>query len=178
LGKSWEKGSVMRRAGTLALVMAALVGCDGAPAPTFGPPAAQAAAAPDLRPLQGTRYSELSARPGMENYALAALGLSEAEQARVERAMAVSGPAQIASGGGAEALVFAGCAAAGCAEGRAVLAIDLATGSAFVGVRDGAGMDELAPNDRVEALLRLSSPTRRWDDPAAPEAPAPEAAQP
>jgi hypothetical protein len=65
-------------------------------------------------------------------------------------------------GGGAEALVFRGCAEEGCDAGAAVVAIDVRTGVAFVGVRDVGGADELAPNDRVEALLRLNSPTRAW----------------
>jgi hypothetical protein len=43
--------------------------------------------------------------------------------------------------------------------------VDLATGDPFVGVRDVGGADVLEPNDRLEALLRLNSPTRSWDDP-------------
>ena len=39
------------------------------------------------------------------------------------------------------------------------------TGDAFVAVRDASGAEVLAPNDRLEALLRLNSPQRRWDDP-------------
>jgi hypothetical protein len=118
----------------------------------------------------------------MERYGAAALGLTAAEQERFARAMAAPAPAWIASGGGAQALVFTGCAEAGCGAGRAVLAIDTATGAAFMGVRDEGGAVELVVNDRVEALLRLASPTRNWHDPAPQELrngdPAREAAQP
>jgi hypothetical protein len=83
--------------------------------------------------------------------------------------MALGQPAVLVQGGGAEALVFRGCAQEGCEAGAAVVAIDIDTGGAFVGVRDVGGADELAPNDRVEALLRLNSSSRRWDDaPATP----------
>jgi len=85
--------------------------------------------------------------------------------------MATGQPGEVLAGGGAQALVFGGCADTGCADGRSVVAIDLATGDAFVGVHDAGGRDVLEPNDRLEALLRLNSPTRSWDDPqAAPAA--------
>jgi hypothetical protein len=79
--------------------------------------------------------------------------------------MAEPAAGRLVRGGGAEALVFRGCAAAGCEEGAAVVAIDAATGAVFAAVRDAAGAEVLTPNDRIEALLRLNSPTRRWDDP-------------
>jgi hypothetical protein len=80
------------------------------------------------------------------------------------RAMAEPAPAWIVAGGGVEAIVFSGCDAAGCAHGRAVVAIDLATGAPFVAVRDQEGIAKLTAEDGVEALLRLSSPTRNWYD--------------
>jgi hypothetical protein len=46
------------------------------------------------------------------------------------------------------------------------VAVDTSTGSVFAAVRDVGGADVLAANDRIEALLRLNSPSRRWDDPA------------
>jgi hypothetical protein len=45
-------------------------------------------------------------------------------------------------------------------------------------VRDQQGTEVLAPNDRVEALLRLNSPTRAWDKPAAMQTASTEAANP
>jgi len=80
--------------------------------------------------------------------------------------MAVPTVGRLEDGGGAQALVFRGCAEAGCADGRAVVAIDTASGAVFAAVRDAAGAEVLTSNDRVEALLRLNSPTRAWDDPA------------
>ena len=49
------------------------------------------------------------------------------------------------------------------------MAIDAATGGAFVGVRDTAGKHVLAPNERLEALLRLNAPTRDWADAGPPQ---------
>jgi hypothetical protein len=102
----------------------------------------------------------------MERYRLEALGLTEGEAARFHAHMSTGTQAELISGGGAEALTFTGCAAAGCDEGVAILAVDAATGAAFVGVRDGQGADVLVENPRIEALLRLSSPRGQWDDPA------------
>ena len=105
----------------------------------------------------------------MERYAITALGLSDAEQARFAHAMTNQAPAVLTSGGGSEALVFSGCAPSGCLEGLSVVAIDVATGEAFVGVSDMTGAAELSPNDRLEALLRLTSPSQTWDDPVRPQ---------
>jgi len=83
--------------------------------------------------------------------------------------MAAGRPSEVIQGGGAEALVFRGCAEEGCGSGEAVVAADMATGAAFVAIRDAGGTDELVPNEKVAALLRLNSPTRTWQ--ASPPAP-------
>jgi hypothetical protein len=141
------------------------------------PAVAEQPAAPDLRPHGGEFYADFIAQPGLDRYGVGALGLGETERSRVEAALPARTEAQLVTGGGAEALVFAGCAHSGCTDGMTVLAIDVATGTAFLGVRDTEGADVLVPNARVEALLRLNSPSRRWDDPglAAPAATGPAA---
>jgi len=158
----------------LALLSAALAaGCDriglgphrAASAPNEAPPPAVQPLS-ELRRFAGATLAEFLAAPEAARYRPAALGLSQADTARLEAAMTAPAPAMLISGGGAEAIVFSGCAASGCAEGRVVFAIDLETGAAFVAVRDSAGEAALRPNPRVEALLRLTSPTQRWDDPA------------
>lgn len=161
--------------------MLALAACDqislGPPKAASAPPSAPAEAEPiaDLRPFAGTTYADFAARPEFARYAAAGLGLSTADQARLDAAMAAQAPAWIAHGGGAQALLFTGCAAEGCAVAQGVVAVDLATGSAFVGVRDAEGQTELTPNPRLEALLRLSSPARAWISPEpAREAPTPQ----
>lgn len=153
-----------------------LSGCDQVrmgPAPAASAPAEPAPPPPDVRPFAGRTYFALAGE--VSEYSPAGLSMSHADQARFDTAMAVAAPAWIMAGGGAEALVMTGCAEAGCNEGRAVVAIDVATGAAFVGVRDGEGRTEFTPNPRLEALLRLSSPTRTWDSVEAPlqAAPAP-----
>jgi hypothetical protein len=140
--------------------------------------AAQAPTGLDLTPHDGELYVDFMAQPGMERYSLQALGVPDDDRARFEAAMPGETPAQLASGGGAEALVFSGCAQTGCSGGMAVLAIDAASGAVFVGVRDALGADELVPNDRVEALLRLTSPRGRWDEPRGQSAAPTEAAGP
>ncbi len=92
--------------------------------------------------------------------------------------MAAPVAGQLVDGGGAEALVFRGCAETSCDDGIALVAIDTTTGAAFAAVRDAGGEEILASNDRVEALLRLNSPTRRWDDPAPTQTAATEVARP
>jgi hypothetical protein len=153
---------------TMALLAGALAGCDqlsqlGPKQADSAPPPVEAGpAAPDLRPLIGADYATLIA--AQPQFSAASLGFNEAEQGRFAAAMATpAAPAWIVSGGGAEAIVFTGCAQAGCGAGKAVVAIDLATGGVFAGVRDSAGADQLAPNARVEALLRLNAPNRTWD---------------
>ncbi len=135
------------------------------------PAAAEAStAAPDVRPFVGRSYAEMIASPGLERYAPANLGLSAEEQARFDRVTASPAVGVAASGGGLEAVVFSGCAAGGCLDGLGVVAIDPATGEVFVGVSDMSGAAVLVPNERLEALLRLTSPSRTWDDPVRPSA--------
>jgi hypothetical protein len=129
-------------------------------------PAAPAAEAPEVRGHAGESLQEFLSQPEMERYQLEALGLTAGEAARFEASMSPATPGELVSGGGAEALAFTGCAAAGCDEGVAILAVDAATGAAFVGVRDEQGADVLMPNPRIEALLRLSSASGQWHDPA------------
>jgi hypothetical protein len=156
----------------LAAAALAAAGCDqlglgphqAASAPATEPPPQQRAIA-DLRPYAGSLYSDFAAGAGAR-YSPDELGLNALDRARLWRAMAAPAAGQLVQGGGAEALVFRGCAEIGCQEGTAVVAIDTATGAAFAAVHDAGGAEVFAPNDRVEALLRLNSPTRRWDDPA------------
>ncbi len=168
------------RSGLVAAACWCAAGCDRL---SLGPPVAEPApvtpsqAGQPVDPALGTHageiYSDFVAASGAR-YAPDQLGLTAADRARLWRAMATATGGELLTGGGAEALVFRGCAEAGCGEGAAIVAVDTATGAAFAGVRDGGGADVLAPNDRIEALLRLNSPTRNWDDPA----PAPAAATP
>jgi len=131
--------------------------------PTAEPaPVAAPAAIADFRPFAGRTYADLvAAHP---SYTADAQHLSPPELARFNAAMVTQQPAWLISGGGAEVLVFAGCAADGCAAGRAILAVDVATGEALMGLRDGQGSSEFVQNERVEALLRLNAPTRQWAD--------------
>lgn len=169
---------------SLALIAAsAVAGCDqlglgpqrAASAPATPPTTASELI--DLRAHAGETYAQFQARPGMERYTLAELGLSQSETERFQRSMAQERGAPLVSGGGVEALVFSGCAAGGCLDGLSVLAIDVSTGEVFVGVSDMAGIEKPVPNDRLEVLLRLTSPSQSWDDPVQ-IASAPEAAQP
>ena len=163
-----------------ALAVLALAGCDqiglGPRQADSAPPAVVAPEPiPDFRPFAGSAYADFAGRPEFQRYGVAGLGLAPDDEARLSAAMAATTPGWIAHGGGAQALLFTGCAAGGCEAGRGVVAIDLATGGVFAGVRDAQGQTELAPNARLEALLRLSSPNRSWDnpEPAPPPAPAP-----
>jgi hypothetical protein len=174
----WLRGSV-------AILAVTGAGCDrladGQPGP--GPASAAApAAAPvaDLQTYSGRSYADFVAAHEAR-FSPTALGLSATDGARLQRAM-VGASGGLLEGGGAEALVFRGCAESGCADGLALVAIDVATGAVFAGVKDGAGTDVLAPNERLEALLRLNAPTRDWADvgpaPAPPEPSPPNAARP
>jgi hypothetical protein len=151
-------------------------GCDqlalGPPPAASAPSAPAAASAPRVDPQlsrhAGETYSNFVAASGAA-YAPDALGLAAADRARLWRGMARGATGTVISGGGAQALVFSGCADTGCTAGAAIVAIDAGTGGVFVGVRDVGGADVLTPNDRVEALLRLHSPTRSWEDPVLAE---------
>jgi hypothetical protein len=174
----------LARIGLAAAAALAAVGCDrlgiGPEKAASAPPAAIAAAPPvdpQLREHAGDAYSDFVVASGTR-YAPDALGLAATDRARLWRGMAASSGARLVTGGGAEALVFRGCADTGCGDGLAVVAIDTETGAAFAAVRDVGGADVLAPNDRLEALLRLTSPTRAWDDPAPVETASTETAQP
>jgi hypothetical protein len=145
----------------------ALAGCE-APGPASngqGSAPLELPQGPDVRPYVGLTLADFIATPDMAQFALEAQGLSAADQARFMAAHAQPSPAVWMAGGGAEALVFYGCAAAGCGAGASVMAVDHATGETFLGVRDGAGAVVVVPNLRLEALLRLGSASGAWDDP-------------
>jgi hypothetical protein len=159
----------------LAAAVFGVGGCDqlglgphrAASRPSQAAPVAEAI--PDFRAHAGETYADFVASPGMERYSLTALGISQDEQARFSHAMSNQAVGILATGGGSEALVFSGCAPSGCLEGLSVVAINVATGEAFVGVSDMQGTATLAPNDRLEVLLRLTSPSQTWDDPVRPQ---------
>jgi hypothetical protein len=157
------------RAGMLVLGLVAASGCDrlalGPEKAASQPPTPLVAEeTPDLRPHAGETYPDFVRAAGVR-YTPDALGLVATDRTRLWRAMAAAAPSELLTGGGAEALVFRGCAEQGCDDGASIVAIDVATGAVFAGVHDVGGADVLAPNERVEALLRLNSPTRAWDNP-------------
>jgi hypothetical protein len=157
----WVRGSLVVLAG-----MTAGCGQMAGRSAVAGPGSAEAAPVSqpvgDLASYNGRSYADfVAAHPDRFNGE--ALGVTDTDGGRLEHAMATSSGVLL-GGGGAEALVFRGCAAGGCGEGVAVIAIDAGTGAAFVGIKDGSGKDVLAPNERLEALLRLSTPTRDWAD--------------
>ena len=150
------------------------------PPPAVSAPAAPPPAPPvlaDLRPHAGQFYTDFAAAEGAR-YSPEQIGLNAADRARLWRALATATPGRLEQGGGAEALVFRGCAETSCEDGRAVVAIDTSTGAVFAAVRDAGGAEVLTPNDRVEALLRLNSPSRAWDDPAPMQTASTETANP
>jgi len=173
---SWN----LLRVGLVVAAVLVVASCDRL---SLGPPSAEPAPAtplieapavdPELGSHAGETYPAFVAASGTR-YTPDQLGLTAGDRARLWRAMASAGGGELLTGGGLEALVFRGCAESGCSEGAAVVAVDTATGAAFAGVRDAGGADILTPNDRLEALLRLNSPTRNWDD----LAPGPAAAAP
>jgi hypothetical protein len=148
------------------VVLAAMTAACGQPAPRLEPAPAVAAADPDpaLRAHAGDNYAHFVTAAGAR-YAPEAMGLSALDRTRLWRAMAAQQAAEIVTGGGAEALVFRGCAAEGCEYGFAVVAVDTATGGVFVGVRDVGGADVLARDERVLALLEATAATHSWDEP-------------
>lgn len=131
--------------------------------PQRAPVAPPSAVDPQLRNYAGESYPTFVATAGA-SYSPDALGFVAADRARLWRAMASPAGGGLLDGGGTEALVFQGCAETGCAEGAAVVAIDTGNGAVFAGVRDAGGVDILASNERLEALLRLNSPSRSWDN--------------
>jgi hypothetical protein len=163
--------------GSIAMLAVMTAGCDRLSGEKAAPEPASAEAAPTARPVadladyNGRSYADFAASH-QDRFSPDALGLAAGDDGRLQRAMAASTGALL-EGGGARALVFRGCADSGCADSVGVVAVDADTGSAFVGVRDAAGKDVLAPNDRLEVLLRLNAPTRDWVD-AGPRPPAPE----
>lgn len=155
----------------MAMAGIGLAGCDQL---ALGPRDA-APAAPEstldvssLADHAGRTYADFAADPGAHGFSIDALLLTEGGQARFAQAMGAGRPSVIVSGGGARGLVFSGCGEDGCEAARAFLAIDLDTGEAFVGVSDETGRAVLSPNERMEALLRLNAPSRRWDRPVLP----------
>lgn len=168
----WLKGSLA----ILASVTAASCDQSGLREPSARPPLPESTAAPigDLQTYAGRSYADFVAAHE-DRFGASGLGIEPADAARLER---VVGAAQgaLLDGGGAQALVFRGCAETGCVDGVGVVAVDAATGETFIGVRDASGQEVLAPNDRLEALLRLNTPTRDWSDTRAIE-PAPPAPQ-
>jgi hypothetical protein len=175
----WVRGSV-------AVLAVMTAGCGQMAGRAAGPGPGSAEAAPVAQPVadlvsyNGRSYADFVAAH-QDRFSSEALGLGAADGERFEHAMATSSGALL-QGGGAEALVLRGCAASGCGDGVAVMAVDAGTGAAFVGVRDSAGKDVLATNERLEALLRLSTQTRDWADAGpsqrAPETPPVNAARP
>lgn len=135
-------------------------------APTPAPAEASPFDSAAVRAEAGKTYSTFVAEPAGVTYAPEALGIAATDRARLWRGMAAPTEGQIFTGGGVEALVFRGCAETGCLDGASIVAVDTGNGEVFAAVRDVGGADVLAPNDRVEALLRLNSPTQSWEDAA------------
>ena len=148
--------------------------------PASPPPPTPAAPSVDLglRAHAGSYYADFIKAPGMARFTPEALNLSVADRARLDRDMGVQAPAPIASGGGSEALVFEGCIAHDCPNGVGVVAIDVVSGSVFVGVHDAEGTTVLLPDDKIQALLEATSPSHRWDDPVTWTGPLPGSATP
>lgn len=132
---------------------------------------------PGLRNHAGETYPAFVAGAGAA-YGPDALGLDVTDRTRLWRAMAAPEAGRLLTGGGAEALVFRGCAETGCADGAAVVALDTSSGAVFAGVRDAGGEEVLSPNDRLEALLRLNTNGRGWLDAPRVAEPVITAAQP
>ncbi len=173
--------NVLSRIG-LGVALFAVAACDqvrmGPQTVASSPAAAPAPVVdPGLRNHAGETYAAFVADAGAA-YGPDALGLNVTDRTRLWRAMAAPEQSRLLTGGGAEALVFHGCAETGCADGAAVVALDTATGAVFAGVRDVGGDEVLAPNDRLEALLRLNTTTRGWLGAPAPAEPAAAAEQP
>jgi hypothetical protein len=122
------------RAGMMAAAALGLGACDrlglgpqtAEPAPaTQAPAVAVPVVDPALRSHAGEDYAAFVAASGAR-YAPDELGLSAGDRVRVWRAMAAAEAGEVLSGGGAEALVFRGCAETGCGDGVAIVAVDIA----------------------------------------------------
>jgi hypothetical protein len=157
----------MRRAWATTIFALAMMGCDGAPPANIVPAPSSAAANPALRAHAGDSFSNFVTQAGAR-YAPEAMGLPALDRTRLWRGMANAQAGELVSGGGAEALVFRGCATEGCADGYSIVAVDTTTGGVFIGVRDVGGSDILARDERMLALLEATSTASRWDDPDAP----------
>lgn len=141
---------------------------ESAPQAVMAPPSAVSQTAL-LRAQVGKTYTDFVQAPGMQRYAASGLGFAESSAAeRFDRNMQTLFPSVVVNGNDLEALVFSGCMAHACGgESVGVLAIDLATGDAFVGVKDADGETVLKPNARLQMLLTQTSPTHAWTDPPA-----------
>ncbi|NWG52937.1 MAG: hypothetical protein HXY28_04395 [Hydrogenophilaceae bacterium] len=138
-----------------------------APQPAAAPaPESELAAA--LRAARGKYYFDFVKEAGMERYAAENLGLDAQAAARFSRNMDIQGVGAIAAANGVEALVFTGCVEASCGGGAgplSVIAIDVQSGDAFVGVKDAEGETVLKPLPRIQMLLTETSPTNSWSNP-------------
>jgi hypothetical protein len=154
----------------VALGAATIAGCDGASPPRAPEGVSTERVRPEtqIQSFAGQTYDAFAAEPQFQRYSIAALSPGEASRERFEHAMANRAVGVLVSGGGSQALVFSGCAPSGCLEGLSVIAIDTQTGEVFAGVSDMAGQERLVENVRLEALLRLTSPSQTWDDPVRP----------
>ncbi|MBI1188548.1 MAG: hypothetical protein GC206_14650 [Alphaproteobacteria bacterium] len=129
-------------------------------------PESETAAA--LRAARGKYYFDFVKDAGMERYAAENLGLDAQAAARFSQNMDIQGVGAIAAANGVEALVFTGCAEASCGGGAgplSVIAIDVQSGDAFVGVKDAEGEAVLKPLPRIQMLLTETSPTNSWSNP-------------
>src|SRR5262245_44530657 len=117
---------IFLRTGLAVLALAALGACDQlarlgiGPRPAASAPADEPAPAPqaiaDLRPHAGDLFSDFVAAEGAR-YSPEQIGLNAADRARLWRAMATPTAGRLEQGGGAEALVFRGCAETSCEDG-------------------------------------------------------------
>src|SRR5262249_49928572 len=117
---------------SLALVALAVSLAACSRAPRLEPEdAAAATESIDLSGHRGQSFDAFTKSPGMARYALSRLDLSVDERARIARDLGDDQPSRLVVGGGAQALVFTGCARAGCEAGQAVLAFG-SQGETFV----------------------------------------------
>jgi hypothetical protein len=171
MGTPQGKGETMRILFLCAAMAAlAVTGCGRRETAkeTAAPAAAAVLTTPNeaaLRTQAGRTYADFAATPGMERYAAEHLDLGTPGAARFSRSMAVATPGAIVSANDVTALVFTGCMQHNCGGTLSVLAIDVATGDAFVGVKDEDGETVLKSNARLQMLLTSTSPTHAWTNP-------------